>query len=231
MIFFDIDGTLIDHQSASVEASLIFYHRFRDLVAFPEATFPAIWEEILNKHFNRFCQGEISLWEQRRARIREVCGQEEMSEEEADARYEVFMRAYEARTQAFVDASPCIIKLPPGRLGIITNGAREQQIGKLRRAGLLEHFTVLVFSEDVGVGKPAARIFLEACRQAGEEPASCVHIGDNVQADVIPSRGLGMLGIHLDRGASQSIPSSVIRTLAELPEMLNSRQGCIVAAT
>jgi putative hydrolase of the HAD superfamily len=231
MIFFDIDGTLIDHESASAVASLSFYEYFRGAIPFPRAEFPVIWEKILNKHFNRFCRGEISLWEQRRARMREVFGPEELTDIEADRRYQVFIREYEVRTQAFEDAAPCLAKLNRRKLGIISNGAREQQIAKLRRARLLDHFSLLLFSGDLGLGKPAPRIFLEACRLAGEEPNQCLHIGDSVEADVIPSRALSMYGICLDRRGAASIPSPVIPTLAELPDLVSDRERGVLAAT
>ena len=224
MIFFDIDGTLIDHEGASVQASLSFYDHFRDAIPFTRSEFPVAWEEILNKHFNRFCRGELSLWGQRRARMREVFSHEDLTDAEADARYQVFIRDYEARTKAFDDAAPCLMKLKAMRLGIISNGARQQQIGKLERAGLLEYFSVLVFSEDLGLGKPAAKIFLEACRLAGEEPEKCVHIGDSVEADVMPSRALGMCGIYLDRQRKALIDSPLITTLCDLPELLRRRE-------
>ena len=219
MIFFDIDGTLVDHATASAAASLSFYDHFEGGIPFSRVDFPVAWEEILNKHFNRFCRGEVSLWGQRRARMREVFGQD-FSDQEADTRYQVFIREYEARTRAFDDAAPCLANLKGIRLGIISNGAREQQIGKLRRAGLLERFSVLVFSEDVGLGKPASRIFLEACRLAGEDPAASIHVGDSLRADVMPSRALGMRGIFLDRTGRLPVDPPVISTLAELPGLL-----------
>ena len=69
MIFFDIDGTLIDHASASAAASLSFFDKFHEGIPFSREQFPAAWEDILNKHFKRWFRGEVSLWEQRRARI------------------------------------------------------------------------------------------------------------------------------------------------------------------
>jgi putative hydrolase of the HAD superfamily len=78
----------------------------------------------------------------------------------------------------------------------------------------------MVFSEDVGLGKPAPSIFLEACRQAREQPRHCSHVGDNVDADVIPSRALGMRGICLDRSARLAVESPVITTLDGLPSAL-----------
>ena len=199
MIFFDIDGTLIDHASASAAASLVFYDHFFGLIPFPRESFAETWENILMKHFNRFCRGEISIWEQRRARIREVFGQSDLIDSEADARYRVFIREYESRTQGFEDAIPCLERLKGQPLGIISNGAREQQIGKLHRAGLLDYFSVMVFSEDVGLGKPSEKIFLEACRRGKAEPEECVHIGDDLVADVAASGVVGMQPVWLDR--------------------------------
>jgi putative hydrolase of the HAD superfamily len=221
MIFFDIDGTLIDHASASAAASLSFFDHFPGAIPFSREQFPAAWEEILNKHFNRFCRGEVSLWEQRRARVREVFAAPEMNDQETDERYLVFIRDYEALTRAFDDAEPCLQTLAGERLGIISNGAREQQIGKLQRAGLLHYFSVMVYSEDVGLGKPSASIFLEACRRAGDASERCVHIGDDLEADVLTSRALGMRGIHLSRTGTSRVGPPVISTLRNLPALIH----------
>jgi putative hydrolase of the HAD superfamily len=222
MIFFDIDGTLIDHASASAGASLKFYELFPGAIPFPREQFPQIWEDILDKYFNRFCRGEISLWEQRRARIREVFAAPKMPDEEADSRYYAFVREYEKLTAAYADARPCLDALSDQPLGIISNGAREQQIGKLERAGLLKYFSVMVYSEDVGFGKPSSSIFLEACRRAGDPPEKCIHIGDNVEADVVASRALGMRGIHLSRNGTTPFPPA-ITTLSDLSALLDSQ--------
>lgn len=221
MIFFDIDGTLIDHASASAAASLVFHDSYSGAISFSREEFPAAWEEILNKHFDRFCRGEISLWEQRRARIREVFGAPGMPDEEADSYYYKFTREYESLTRPYDDAAPCLENLAGQPLGIISNGAREQQIRKLERAGILQYFSVMVYSEDVSLGKPASGIFLEACRRAGDPPEKCVHIGDNVEADVIASRSLGMRGIHLSRTGESSVAPPTISTLRDLAAFVN----------
>jgi putative hydrolase of the HAD superfamily len=221
MIFFDIDGTLIDHASASAEASLALHDAFAAEIPFPRNEFPATWESIMDRHFERFCRGEISIWDQRRARIRESFAAPQLADEEADQRYFVFIREYERRTRAYDDAASCLDQLSGKRLGIISNGAREQQLGKLRRARLLHHFDVAVFSEDVGVGKPDPRIFAEACRQAGQEPSRCIHVGDNPIADVQASHESGMRPIWVDRlGKKTDLPAQRITSLAQLARVL-----------
>lgn len=226
MIFFDIDGTLIDHASASAAASVRFFDHFSGGIPFAREQFPAIWEEILNKHFNRFCQGEISIWEQRRARMREVFAAPELTDDEADSRYAIFIREYESLTRAYDDAAACLETLGDERLGIISNGAREQQIGKLQRADLLRYFSVLVFSEDVGQGKPHAGIFLEACRCAGDDPAECVHIGDDIVADVEGSHSFGIRPIWLDRHGIAKCPLPAQR-ITSLQDLCSSFASCV----
>jgi putative hydrolase of the HAD superfamily len=225
MIFFDIDGTLIDHASASAAASLHLFDHFTNEIPFLREEFPTIWETALMRHFNRFCRGEISIWDQRRARIRDVFSNPALDNDEADKRYLVFIRHYESLTQPFDDAAPALAQLAGKRLGIISNGAREQQIGKLERAGLLKHFTVMVFSEDVGLGKPAPAIFLEACRLAGDDPADCIHIGDDLTCDIEASQALGLTPIWLDRSGTAQSPSARTRitSLSALNSVLESK--------
>jgi len=228
MIFFDIDGTLIDHASASAAASLQLFERFSGEIPFSREVFPVIWETALMKHFNRFCRGEISLFDQRRARIRDVFANSTLTEEDYDARYRVFISHYEGLTQPFDDAASGLARLEGRRLGIISNGAREQQIGKLRRAGLLNHFSVMVFSEDVGLGKPAGKIFVEACRLGGEPPADCVHIGDDLTADVHASNAVGLAPVWLDRtgGSGSQVPAARITSLNDLGVVLDGKLCC-----
>lgn len=225
MIFFDIDGTLIDHATASAYASVRLFDHFAAEIPFPRAEFPTIWETVLMKHFNRFCRGEISIWGQRRSRIRDVFANPCLTDQECDARYCVFIKHYESLTQPFDDAVPVLAQLAGKRLGIISNGAREQQIGKLQRAGLIDYFSVMVFSEDLGLGKPAPAIFLEACRRAGDDPADCIHIGDDLACDIEASQAVGLTPIWIDRLPNGDARPTVtkIKSLTDLVCVLPSK--------
>lgn len=222
MIFFDIDGTLIDHAAASAGASLSFYDHFAGKIPFPRESFPAVWDAIVDKHFNRYCRAEISMWEQRRARIRETFGDESLPDAECDARYRVYILEYESLTEPYADVAPCLRELRGTPLGIISNGARDQQTRKLERAGLLPYFSALVFSEDVGIGKPAARIFKEACARAGKLPGECIHVGDDPAADVAGCAAAGMQPAWLDRRGRGSVSVSTprIESLQQLAPMI-----------
>jgi putative hydrolase of the HAD superfamily len=85
----------------------------------------------------------------------------------------------------------------------------------------------MVFSEDVGFGKPDARIFLEACRRAGAVPTNCVHVGDDVVADIHASHALGIRPVWVDRvGRNQEqLPARRVTSLHELAGALDRDAG------
>ena len=49
----------------------------------------------------------------------------------------------------------------------------------LRELGLTSLFEVTVSSEEVGRGKPAPDVYLEAARRLGVEPAQCAAVEDS----------------------------------------------------
>ena len=222
MIFFDIDGTLIDHLSASAAASLALYDQYPGQIPFSRAEFPTAWESIMDIHYNRFTRGEISLWEQRRARIRDSFKAPELNDAEADERYYVFIREYENLTRAYDDVAACLEKLAGQKLGIISNGVGDQQLGKLRRAGIVDYFTVMAFPEDTGFGKPHPSIFQEACRRAGEDLRDCIYVGDDLINDIHASHALGIRPIWIDRigSTANGVPAMKINSLCELANVL-----------
>jgi putative hydrolase of the HAD superfamily len=68
------------------------------------------------------------------------------------------------------------------RLGVISNFDR-RLYRVLDHLGILQAFENIVISSEVGVSKPAARIFLEAARRFQVEPAEMLHVGDDADLD------------------------------------------------
>ena len=90
------------------------------------------------------------------------------------------------------------------KLGLVANQP-QGVIGHLRAAGLLDRFDYYEVSGDHGYRKPDPRIFLRACDALGEDPASCLMIGDRIDNDIVPAKRLGMATIlfRTDRHAAQ----------------------------
>lgn len=87
--------------------------------------------------------------------------------------------------------------LYPGyNLHIITNGFQEIQQKKLQNARIDHYFDVIVNSEMAGVKKPNPGIFMLALEAAKVSPEKALMIGDNLEADILGARAVGIQALH-----------------------------------
>ncbi len=217
MIFFDLDGTLLDHDAAERRGAQAFAAAF----GLEDPDFAARWRDTSERHMDRFLAGEIGFAGQRRLRVQELLGRR-LSGPEAAEVFQVYLDAYESAWRLYPDVLPCLQRLEGSKLGIITNGDRGQQLKKLEATSIVEKFAVVVTSEDAGVAKPDPDIFGAACDQAGVPPTACTYIGDRLETDARAAARAGLRGIWLDRTASASDATGidVIGSLSELHRRL-----------
>ena len=107
-------------------------------------------------------------------------------------------------------------------MGIISNGERNQQQGKLERTGIAHYFDALILSAECGMAKPAPGIFQLACVSMGVSPSQAVYVGDRQDVDAEAARRAGLLGIWLNRSAvaHNDDPRTRIDSLLTLPTAL-----------
>ena len=70
----------------------------------------------------------------------------------------------------------------------------------LQAAGLLALFTAQGVSGTIGYRKPDPRLFLQACDALAVPPGAVVMVGDRIDNDIAPARGLGMATIRFRTG-------------------------------
>ena len=216
VILFDIDGTLIDHDTAEVIA--IAALRVKTEHTEDAAGFLRRWRSAFERHYNRYLAGELSIQQQRRERFREVFDPN-LSDSAADQLSAFYIAEYLAACELYPDVKATLAQLAGYPMGIISNGERNQQQHKLVRTGIDHYFGSLILSGDCGVAKPAPRIFELACDSMGITPSKAVYVGDRRDVDAAAARSAGMHGIWLDRfGASDdSDPRRRIGSLSALP--------------
>jgi putative hydrolase of the HAD superfamily len=223
MIFFDLDDTLLDHSAAARAGATKFFEVFHSAIDEDLEDFLARWETVAEKHFQSNNPGlQSTLWGRRRARIRELFSNG-LTDEEADARFRIYLETYELNWKLFPDSTPCLQALKDYRLGLITNGEREQQRSKIQKLGLGPNLSTVIISDEVGCAKPEKAIFELAARQAGIVIQDCVYVGDRLNADALGSQKAGMRGIWLDRkgqGTNQRLEVPVIKSLKDLSKLL-----------
>jgi HAD superfamily hydrolase (TIGR01509 family) len=97
----------------------------------------------------------------------------------------------------------------------------------LEETGLAPCFPATVSSEEVGRGKPAPDVYLEAARRLGIGPPSCAAIEDSTNG-VRSAKAAGMWVAVIPRPDFPPTPDAlevadaVLHSLADLPEMLDS---------
>jgi putative hydrolase of the HAD superfamily len=117
------------------------------------------------------------------------------------------------------------------RLGLVSNMTLLPELirGDLERLGLTEQLDSAVFSSEVGVRKPDARIFREGLARLGAEAAQTVFVGDRLYDDISGAQAVGMRGVQTKQFRREEDPSfrpdAVIDHLRELPEVLRRFGG------
>ncbi len=143
------------------------------------------------------------------------------------------LRAMYAVTQsnweAEEDAVPMLqeLKRRGHRMGLISNAADDDNTQALiDKARIRPYLERIISSAAFGRRKPDPRIFQSVLDYFGVPAAEAVMVGDNLEADVGGAHGAGMQGIWITRRAvepqdsTKVAPDAVVRTLAEIPALL-----------
>jgi len=219
MIFFDIDGTLLDHKGAELEGIKKFYEKyeFNKVTEFEE--FRKIWVEASNVNFNKYLKKELTFDEQRANRIIDIfkAFNMEIGYEDALEKFNDYLHVYEESWKAYDDVIPCLEALKGRKLGIISNGDHSQQIMKLEKMGIKDYFSDIVTAGGVGVAKPNVKIFEIACERNGAEIKESYYIGDDIKSDILPCNEIGMKAVFINRN-NKEVDGSItqVSTLVDL---------------
>ncbi|MFD0738860.1 HAD family hydrolase [Lysobacter koreensis] len=120
-------------------------------------------------------------------------------------------------------------------LAALSNGNAD-----LARIGLMHLFAFQLGAREHGAAKPAPSIFLAACRQLGCEPVQVLHVGDDVEMDVVGAHRAGLRSCWINRpdeaGDTRPWPRDDLRpdleftTLAALADWLDAAHATDTAA-
>ncbi|MEU6562980.1 HAD family hydrolase [Nocardia nova] len=178
LALFDLDDTLVDRHGAYLRWSAEFAEDHRlpgESKAWLRAA-PAIWpgpkDRMLAVARKRFGLNATvdQLWEQYRRRMPQL----------VNVRPGVLDGLDRLRHNGWT-------------IGIVSNGAADNQLGKIRHTGLIDRIDGHCLSGEVGLRKPDPRIFDLAARRAGV--STCVGawmIGDDPGLDIVGGHAAGM---------------------------------------
>lgn len=121
-------------------------------------------------------------------------------------------RAYRARLPHLVRCRPEVLagldrlRAAGWRVGIVTNGAADNQTGKIRHSGLATRVHGWAISEAEGVRKPDTRLFeIGAARCGAPLSGGGWMVGDDAVKDIAGGRAAGLRTVWIDRRGEQPL--------------------------
>ena len=213
-VFFDLDGTLCDSDTAwSIAQREIFQLLHEHYPDVSEETLTEAWRTVHQELFKQLNAGKCAMADVRDSRFQCLFRElglpvDKVMEELSDffcLRYLTSLRLY--------DDVAILEKLHTYHVGIITNGAHDEhtdsQLSKVRHLGLSERIQSLTISGEVGVRKPNAKIFKVACERAGILPKEAMVVGDTIENDIVGANRAGMTSVFIDRKSDVLTPETV----------------------
>ena len=238
-VLFDVDDTLVDTSGAfAVALAQIAARYLPDVTPEQHGDVLAMWRADAADRYAAYTRGETTYRAQRRARANDLhaaFGGPELDEEAYDAWNAVFEAAFSGAWAAHTEAAAVVGRLLAAGVlvGGLSNASQAYQSSKLAAVGLGEQVPLLVGVDTLGVGKPDPRVFVEACRRLGTDPARTAYVGDELDVDALAAVRAGLVGVWVDRAGPRRVPVTpaqiaaareagvlVVATLDELPEVL-----------
>lgn len=225
MVWLDLDDTLWDFEGNSHEALGEIYAAF-DLDRFwPDLdSWFDDYHKINSRLWQLYAAGQIDRGFLRMERFRlPLVGTgliDDVSAREMACRLDAdYLGRLAVRGRTVPGAKDLLDRLVASgyRLGILSNGFKEVQYGKMASSGIDAYMDVVVLSDEIEVNKPDERIYRYAEQKARVSPSDCIMIGDNPDTDIKGALNAGWKAIMFDRtGNCDNVPCPVVSSLDDI---------------
>ena len=210
-IFFDLDGTLCDSDTAwNIATKETFQLLRKQEPDVSEEDITKAWTTIHQKLFQQLNAGKGSMAELRDSRFQHLFRELGLSTSEMAEELNDFLSSRYLTSLSLYEDVTVLETLYTYHIGIVTNGAHDEhtdsQFSKIRHLGLRERIQSLTISDEVGVRKPNIKVFNVACERAGVLPREALFVGDSIANDIVGANRAGMTSVLIDRKSDGQIP-------------------------
>lgn len=201
-IFFDLDHTLWDFSANCAETLTDLYERHQlSSLNIPLPDFIKYYREINDRMWDDLHKGKVTIEEIRNLRFSQTFNLLGLDASLVPAGMdEQFIALCPTKSNVFPHTHAILDYLSEKYvLHILTNGFRETQHIKLKSAGIDHYFQHVIHADESGHMKPDKRMFDYALKTTGIEVHQCIMIGDDLYADVLGAKNVGMDHVFVNR--------------------------------
>lgn len=197
MVYFDLDGTLLDFARSEREALTAI---FSENGVFLTERDVQSYVEINKKWWRAFSEGRFSKERIVVARFEEFIsflGRTDLNVEEISKRYLEKL----SQTAHFLPGAENFLKKMKGskcRMAVLTNGVRTVQENRSKLLKLERFFEFILTSEEAGKPKPDPAMFFAASSKSGIPLNESIYVGDDPTIDFLAAKNAGTDFVLLD---------------------------------
>lgn len=141
-----------------------------------------------------------------------------MSEKKAFDYFCLYLQFYEESWTIYSDVLGALefLRRHGIEMGVLSDGAQDQQELKLSKTGISHYFKFLITADSKGMSKPDPHFFQRGAALFHTEPGKVIYVGDNLMKDAVGSEKAGLLGVWLNRTGSSGSFKRCISSLREI---------------
>ena len=224
-VFFDLDNTLYDYDSANEIAVNALYEEFIKESQLTRAEFLELYEES-KEQVKRKLIGTAASHE------RILYLQELVERVDNTFNSDRIMKMYHAYWDAMIQNSKLFddvietlqwLNSNGVKIVIITNLTTYVQIRKINELGLSDYIDYVVTSQESGYDKPHPTNFLLALNKTDLLAKDVLMVGDNLIADIEGAQAVGINTVLYEFGKQKNVdikPDHVVKSYKELQKLL-----------
>jgi 2-haloacid dehalogenase len=189
-LLFDADGTILDYDAAETHslksaAATLGYDVTPEILKLYREINSALWSDLERGNISSL-ELRVKRFDSLAARLNWTVSAEDFSR--------IYLEKLGGSGFMMNGARGMLDKLPDNmQRAIITNGIKDTQYGRLKRAGLMDDFAHIIISEEAGAAKPAAGFFDYTLERIGSNRIDeMLIIGDSLSSDIAGGVGYGI---------------------------------------
>ena len=197
-VLLDLDGTLLDFKASEKKAFINTIYKFKDII--PSDDICLKFSQINEELFNEFAKGNLKRIEFQRLRFKKMT--ELLNTDIDEVKFnEFYVKNLEVQADLYNDAIILLDYLKNKyKLYVASNGMYKVQINRLKIAKILDYFTDIFISEDIGYNKPDPNFFKAIISKIGDNNLDeYIIIGDRIDADIKGGISFGINAILVNR--------------------------------